>query len=918
MKNFIYVFLAFALVSCAKSGVVPSSFHAGDVQNAIPGIVYVKVSEKLAKELDRPLTDVRSSSEEIPDELFRALQNLDATTVEPLFPKDSRFKERRTKYGLDRWFRIKFDKTKDLKKAGELLKGVSGIETIEPAYTVSLAGDPGFTCQSSVKYNVVRPSASENLPFNDPLLPRQWYLNNDGKNNPKSVKGADINVFKAWEITTGNPKVVVAVLDEPIDYMHEDLEQSMWINQAELNGKPGEDDDDNGYVDDIYGYNFTGTPSIDGAQFAFGLRQHGTHVAGIIGARTNNGIGMSGIAGGDGTPDSGIRIMALQTIGPNKESGHIAEAFYYAANNGAVIANNSWKVERLGSYLKQAIDYFIDNAGCDENGNQLPGSLMKGGIAFFASGNDGSRDIVYPASYGRVFAVTSAGLTLKRASYANVAGYVQMTAFGGDPIFDGANADIISTVPHFEEVDGRRRPVSYEPYLPKSGTSQATPQVAGVAALALSVHGGEGFTPDKLKKILLTSIRPFNVDEYNPQDKGLMGVGYIDAYKAVKLNKNIAPVSSELKFKDNSANSITVEWEVGRDEDDETPFVYNLYYSTTPITENGLSQASKVRLPVGGLSVGSKMNHTLSSLKGETKYYMALQAEDRWGLTSDMTFLTHHTHNSAPKVEGIPTTPVEVSPMKGAVVRLRISDKDGHLWTYRMDKIQGITVKRTDEGLFMNITASLPEKENDVTIYVSDEIGAVTVVKFKVLMNEHHGNSENSTLRDIDVYMTDLVKGIHLGDYFGYSYKENSYKVTTSSDGIINAEIEGELLKIKPLKEGEVKLNITALKSDGSAHTEILTINVRKKSHVMGSVANPIKGIGKRVVNRYLEVYFSKEISSFSYVIYDRNGRNVFAGSVTDVADGRSVLDLEALLPGKYNIQIKADGFVLSESLIKR
>lgn len=124
-------------------------------------------------------------------------------------------------------------------------------------------------------------------------MDQQWHYRNPGTLAP-SVKGADINLWEAWQYETGSSNVIVAVIDEGIQIDHPDLVNNMWVNEAELNGTENSDDDGNGYIDDIYGYNFV---SNSGNVTSM---THGTHVAGTIAAENGNGIGVCGIAGGNG------------------------------------------------------------------------------------------------------------------------------------------------------------------------------------------------------------------------------------------------------------------------------------------------------------------------------------------------------------------------------------------------------------------------------------------------------------------------------------------------------------------------------------------------------------------------------------------------------------------------------------------
>jgi thermitase len=170
---------------------------------------------------------------------------------------------------------------------------------------------------------------------NDPMIEQLWGLKNVGQKDSggtAGVKGLDINVEKAWDIQTGSKKTIVAVIDTGVDENHPDLKENMWTNVAELNGKAGVDDDGNGVIDDIHGFN-----SITGSGNALDDQGHGSHCSGTIGAKGNDGAGIVGV-------NWDVSIMAVKFLDANG-SGTLENAIKsidYATRMGAKVLSNSW------------------------------------------------------------------------------------------------------------------------------------------------------------------------------------------------------------------------------------------------------------------------------------------------------------------------------------------------------------------------------------------------------------------------------------------------------------------------------------------------------------------------------------------------------------------------------------------------
>ena len=368
-------------------------------------------------------------------------------------------------------------------------------------------------------------SLSPVLPFNDSKLIDQWhYINYGDLSVAGTVRvGADINVKDAWKLTTGDPEIIVAICDEGVKYDHPDLAPNMWVNEAEKNGKEGVDDDGNGYIDDVHGYNFLSTYNKDSGEGEVmpvswarpGDNGHGTHVAGTVAAVNNNGIGVCGVAGGDGTPGTGVRMMTCQLFSGNASGGTLsrAQAYRYAADMGASILQCSFGQD-AGSLVSDsdfetfyksevdALEYFMTKKAAS--------NPVSCNFAIFASGNEGQDVSAYPAAHNRYISVAAFGPDYLPTNYTNYGPGVNICAPGGDYAINSSSStpersQILSTLP---------KELGKSEYGYMQGTSMACPHVSGVVALALSYAKklGKTFTYEEFLGMLYTSVN--NIDYY--------------------------------------------------------------------------------------------------------------------------------------------------------------------------------------------------------------------------------------------------------------------------------------------------------------------------------------------------------------------------------------------------------------------
>ncbi len=553
----------------------------------------------------------------------RVSQKAKAVKMTRVFPEAGKYEARHKEFGLDLWYTISYEETgMTATEVSNLYKAVPGVTYAERVPVAKLVGGEKFRPITPDDMARAAKSAAT-MPFNDPLLKSQWHYNNDGSMTGAKA-GADANIFKAWETgVTGSKDVLVAIIDGGFQVDHPDLKDNVWINEAELNGKPGVDDDGDGYVDDIYGYNFV----IGSADIS--AHSHGTHVAGTVGATNGNGIGVCGVAGGTGG-QGGVKMMVCQVFDSRVSDNVDADfgaALVYAADQGASIAQCSWgyaTADVEDKTVSDAVRYFTQYGGGDK---------MNGGLCIFSAGNTGEEGNYYPGCLDEVVAVGAMNAAGTPAYYSSRGTWVDVTAPGG-LMDDGQQYGVLSTLPG-------------DTYGYNEGTSMACPHVSGIAALILSKYGNKNFSNETLRTLLTSSVN----DLYSGADasyQGLFGSGYIDAYKALQGKEGSTPGAVTDMVLTPSHDEILVEWTIPESEEQVIDH-HVLYYSTSPITsETNLTTLPSAVIDTKFKSSGDKMQYELTGLKATTTYYMTMVAYNRWGTASTASPVMQATTNAGP------------------------------------------------------------------------------------------------------------------------------------------------------------------------------------------------------------------------------------------------------------------------------
>ena len=610
-KKFFYIaMVALVLTGCSDSlSTIDSSEGKADItipSDAEAGELLIKFAPEMSSILDQAqMSKTRSGKATrsgIPS-TDEVLDILGSYSFERVFPIDANTEARTREAGLHLWYTVKFDKSTDLKAAAERLKQLGEVTKVQTNGRIKRAYNTDskriYLSDKALQQKTTRATASGEP--NDPGFAYQWHYRNLGAgnygfenlndNHAGAEAGCDVNAVEAWKTCVGDPSIIVAVLDEGVMYTHPDLAPNMWCNPGETSQGAKADGDGNGYEGDLHGYNFveeSGNITWSDANDS----GHGTHVAGTIAAANNNGIGVSGVAGGDGTPNSGVKIMSCQIFsGQNSVTlAGEARAIKYAADNGAVILQCSWgynssESSELSGYTpgpatekewaetypleKEALDYFINNAGS-------PNGVIDGGIAVFAAGNEYAGNPAFPGAYSKCVSVASLAADYTPACYTDFGSLVTLSAPGGDLEYYGKIGETEDE--YWAETGEQKGAVlstlvknGQPAYGYMEGTSMACPHVSGVAALGLAyaVKQNRHYRAADFISLMKKSVKDLDSHYQNGATKtyymnhttvgaspetielskyiGKMGAGLIDAAQLLNGIQN-KELSSEMKL----------------------------------------------------------------------------------------------------------------------------------------------------------------------------------------------------------------------------------------------------------------------------------------------------------------------------------------------------------------------------------
>lgn len=820
-----------------------------------PGKAYVYFSEDMTAMIEDDLAagSIRTKSED----LNHTLELLGISEISRLFPHAGEFELRTRREGLHRWYVVEYLESVPRTKAEEQFLSVPGVEFIEPVPRIRIND------------------------FND-LDTRLWGL--DNTSNPEF----DINVIPVWNsYTVGNPDVIVSVVDDGIDLTHEDLSANC-LSSAHYN-------------------------SVDGNNVIV-AGSHGTHVAGTIAAVGNNGKGIVGIAGGDyanGRP--GVKLMSCQifkeTPDGGVQNGNSPAAIKWGADNGAVISQNSWgyvydldkdgkfsadelemvKKARVSDADKQAIDYFIKYAGCDNDGNQLPSSPMKGGIVIFAAGNDALYNAA-PANYSEVVAVGAVSSNGTRASFSNYGDWVDIAAPG---------ADIYSTIPGSK-------------YSNMQGTSMACPHVSGVAALIVSYFGGPGFTNEMLKERLIGSS---NTSVLSPAYQ--IG-GLVDAYGAFVYGKQVEIDPVNDLDAEGRCNNIDLTWTVPEDSDGDAAYGFLMIFAkdrdaVEKADHDNLADVEHLTYAPNAKQ-GSEVSYTISKLDFNSTYYVKMIAYSYSRCYSESTavFTVNTTSNNPPEITTTYDGDYKVKSSETLNVPLYITEPDGHSFkiTFESGSPADTLMKIPDGSMRLSIVGkNAPEGTYTAKVMAEDEYGLLAVREFKYTIL---GNFAPEKIKDIgNVLLTSIGQEFTL-DMTQYVIDQDGeqlkYEAVISDPKVLHITARGDQLLGTALGYGTVDVEIVAKDARGEFVSFPFKVQVKDPSRPVSVYPNPVKDF----VN-----VGTLEPADTRIVIVSQTGQTVYDEVSVVSGYDPARIDMTSCPPGNYVVTVAFGGGEYRYNIVK-
>lgn len=850
--------------------------------------VIVKFSDEFVQQIEACQADVSILSASVKSEL-NPISLVESSSLERVFPDAGRYEERSRERGLHRWYYLDFSEDIGIVEAESILSACSNVELVEMQLLPRRIG----TVQKA--YPVVTPMSAAG-PFDDPLLSRQWGFCNDGSMSG-SREGCDINVFPVWgNYPQGQNEVIVAVIDGLVDFSHPDLEANLWTDE-----------------DGSHGKNFVqgGTNAVD---------DHGTHVAGTVAAVNNNGIGVCGVAGGDfanSIPGAKIMSCAIFDETPvGRASGDEAGAIKWAADHGAVIAQNSWGYEpdingdgeisdtELANYkartipasLKEAIDYFVDFAGCDESGEQLPESPMKGGLVLFATGN-ANIDYDVISTYDRVVAVASLAQDFSKAYYSNYGSWVDISAPGGDA---RKGKTIYSTV-------------AGGGYGYMQGTSMACPHVSGAAALLLTHYQKQGFTSTHLRQILCGSVK--NIKKYNSSHEGDLGKGLIDVAKAISFSEEV-PEQVEGFSADLHSNMVTLSWDIP---EDELVYSYAVFISKSSLADlnpgNPSDDVEIYEIMGSEGEPGSRMSLYKDDLDFNTDYHIRIAACNYLGMFSELSaeLLLTVGSNNPPVIEALTDTNVSVAAHETLDIRFRVYDPDGHQLSCTLQPSEkGVSLRMEDDIAIVTVNA--PDLSQDKTynfILCASDSYVQTNQSFSITVLKNHSPYLIQDVPNLVFNGMENDLTLALSDYFNDEDGETlTYEVSKSGTTVIKYSIQDGLLKLTPFSYGTSSYTIKAKDACGDYCSYTFKVLVRDVIRPVDLYPNPVVDV--------LNVRLPEE-GTVEVLISNRAGSKVYENlEAVSGPFNPFRIDLSNMPAGEYYVRTKGCGTDGTYSIIKK